>query len=631
MNTTTMTPLSLPALDRWAAFAESLADPTSVAYLDTQDVVAALIDRSLVEDELQAGASFADADLVRLVRADQRYRAVAADILDRTDIALFRDDEPPTHWWWNVEQLVLGQAGERLLAVPAAAALKGVHPHTIRSAIRDGRLPARRLARGFLVYRRDLERWQPRPVGRPRGTRSTTASDTLLEAFNEANTSGDWTRAAKLAEAMEREPSTPRRCLAVAITAFNQGDDAKAEAWAARALEGDLPQQSRQTALLVQGRALLRQRHPRKALGVLESARGLGYSDWLLDAGLADAYLDSGDARRAVEVARRACDAAPDVPEVHYQLARMLWHHDEPMEALEEVVRFRTYEPDAPDAVLLHASVLGLLGDRTGDTRLYRRVRDVVRPLVERGAAEAQAMEGQALGSLGDWRAAFRIARELLRRPDDDGDIRHRAWHIVKATVDAAMNRGHPGPVVAAARELLGPDEYLDSQLALMCALGGDVEGALAALGTSLDALPSADVPRRIVAAHALSAAGRAQEAYALLKSIRDDLPEGSLIALTEAALTAGDLAGARDALSAIAAGQGTVGRVAALALKVMESAPRVEPAPTRASVPDRRTAAWLWQDSGLAQHPAARESTWEGRHRRTSPVIDGLTGRYLH
>ena len=364
MTHTTTTPTaeaveSLPALERWAAFAEGLDDETVAVHLGTEDVVAALIDRSIVEEDLQAGAPFADADLVLLARSDRRYRAAAPRILDTTDIALFKDDEPPNHWWWHVEQLVLGHASEQLLSVPEAAALKDVHPHTIRAAIKDGGLPARRLARGFLVHRRDLERWQPRAVGRPKGSRNLRGSDTLLESFNDANTHQDWTRAAQLAEAMERDPSSPRRCLAIALAAYNAGDDARAAQWASRALEGALPQASRQTALLVQGRALLREGRSGKALRVLESARGLGFTDWPIDAALAEAYLECGDSRRAVEVATRASSEASDIPERHYLLARMLWHHDEPWEALELIIRFREYRPDVVDATLLHASILG--------------------------------------------------------------------------------------------------------------------------------------------------------------------------------------------------------------------------------------------------------------------------------
>jgi len=50
-------------------------------------LVVALIDRPLVEEDLQSDMSFPEGDLVRLVRADQRYRTAASFILERTDIA----------------------------------------------------------------------------------------------------------------------------------------------------------------------------------------------------------------------------------------------------------------------------------------------------------------------------------------------------------------------------------------------------------------------------------------------------------------------------------------------------------------------------------------------------------------
>jgi excisionase family DNA binding protein len=51
-----------------------------------------------------------------------------------------------------------GGAGE-MLTVPEAAAAKGVHPHSVRRAIKAQRLKALRKGNYWLIDRADLERW----------------------------------------------------------------------------------------------------------------------------------------------------------------------------------------------------------------------------------------------------------------------------------------------------------------------------------------------------------------------------------------------------------------------------------------------------------------------------------------
>ena len=89
-------PESHPALERWANFVAVLHGKTIASALGTEDIVAALIDRSIVEDDRESGATFADADLDRLDRVDQRFRAAAPSGPNLTDLARFTDDEP-TH------------------------------------------------------------------------------------------------------------------------------------------------------------------------------------------------------------------------------------------------------------------------------------------------------------------------------------------------------------------------------------------------------------------------------------------------------------------------------------------------------------------------------------------------------
>jgi hypothetical protein len=95
-------------LARWRAFADGIERDLDL--VGTEDAVAALIDRSLLQDELDHGAELSEDDLLELGQADQAFSAAAHGLLELTDIALFEDDEPATHWWWHIEKLVVSQA-----------------------------------------------------------------------------------------------------------------------------------------------------------------------------------------------------------------------------------------------------------------------------------------------------------------------------------------------------------------------------------------------------------------------------------------------------------------------------------------------------------------------------------------
>ncbi len=390
------------SLDRWLRFADAL-NSDLVDVLGTEDVVAALIDRSLTQTEMDQGLVLAPSDLVELDAADRIFKSAAPVLLDRTDISLFKDDEPVSHWWWHIEQLVLGETSSILLTVPEAAAIKGVHPHTVRAAIRAKALPARTLARGFLIHRRDLERWEPRRVGRPRGSRSQ-ATDPLLDSFNDANTAGDFARAKDIARAIARQPESARRQLALALSAFNDGDPSAATEWAELALTGELPSQSRQTALLVRGRSLLLRDLREDALASLTAAYGVGPLDALVSAAMADVYLAMDDAGQAVEHASRAIREAPEQAELKYVAARMEWHADKVWDALEHIVEYRLSNSDDPDGALLHCALLGYIGDQFDDSRCFERIITI---LGERPISGLDAIRTRALA----------LAR--LKRPDE--------------------------------------------------------------------------------------------------------------------------------------------------------------------------------------------------------------------
>lgn len=49
-----------------------------------------------------------------------------------------------------------------MLSVPEAAQLKNVHPHSVRQAIKERRLPAEKKGNMWLITRKDLDAWTPR-------------------------------------------------------------------------------------------------------------------------------------------------------------------------------------------------------------------------------------------------------------------------------------------------------------------------------------------------------------------------------------------------------------------------------------------------------------------------------------
>jgi excisionase family DNA binding protein len=62
------------------------------------------------------------------------------------------------------------EGSTEMLTVPEAADEKGVHPHSIRRAIKAGRLPAIQKGNYWLIQRGDLEKWKVvghRPKRRP--------------------------------------------------------------------------------------------------------------------------------------------------------------------------------------------------------------------------------------------------------------------------------------------------------------------------------------------------------------------------------------------------------------------------------------------------------------------------------
>lgn len=617
---------SAPAiLGRWTAFAEALV-PDTIDLIDTEDAVAALIDRSLLQDRLDVGDELSSVEYGRLEQADRYVRIAAPTLVDRTQIELFRDDEPAYHWWWRLNDLVLGETGQVLLDVPAAAALKGVHPHTIRLAVKDGLLPARRLARGFLIHRRDLELWQPRRVGRPRIARRAP-SDVLLESFNEANSHADFEKAGAIAQALELDPSTSRRKLAVALARYNESDYQDALRWTGQALEGDLPQTSRQTCLLVQGRCLLALGRAKQARATLRRAAGLGHVDALVDAALADTYLALDQPDKAVACAQEAVNIAPTIPELKFVLARMEWHANLVGAALEHVVECRAAIPDHEAATVLFASVLGVLGDRTKDQSFYDRVIHAVTPLADTSAEAAQAL-GTAYSRSDRAKDALKLMRRIVREHRGNDDWLHAARQIGGALVeDAAANPDEAASLAGTVEPLVGPQRYVTTARVVERAIAGDVASVLQLLQMDSIHDPSTDEAGSVAVLVALTTSGKPADGTEIARALINAQagPDVTLLAI-RAAIAAEEVALARQGLERLSAEQGTTGMLATLALEIHDAGERHG----RESALMTQALAQVGANQAVPGAPdrtavAAPDSRWEGLHTARTASLDQL------
>lgn len=625
-------------IDRWQRFADALSHDDVFDVLGTEDVVSALIDRSLLEREIERLPSDGYTDFPeQLLRSDHAFRAAAPLILEKTDIALFKDDEPATDWWWRVEELVLGEGGERLLNVPEAAALKSVHPHTIRAAIKDGALPARRLARGFLVRRRDLERWQPKRVGRPTRPREAGA-DALLEAFNDANTAHDFGRAHELASAIARDPSTPRRQLAIALDAYNSQEYAEAESWSSKALESELPARSRQVALLVLGRSLLNRDQARKAIRCLRQAVDGGWIDALVRASLADGYLAIGQAAKAVQEAAAAAEMAPDVPEMKYLQARMEWHADRPWPALRHVIQYRVARPEDIDGMLLHGSLLGFLADRTGESSLYAEALEIAELANASPTIDTLRLRGQTLCRLGKWRRALEDAKQIIALAVEDRDIAgHAVHHIVSDALAAARQKG-PTQLWAATRMaagLVGDSDDIRRHRAIALAGKGNIEGTLKALRATLETIDAADPDERAIAAIAFAVAEQPRRALELVADIADQAgaDPSALLLAAQAAVATEQFGRAKHYLSILGEQPGIVGEIAATALELVDASDKSGRLNTTFAALAAQYAAATVPDAGTLNLATGSptETGWEGRHPMSTSALDRVASAMLH
>jgi transcriptional regulator with XRE-family HTH domain len=459
-----------------------------------------------------------------------------------------------------------------------------------------------------------------------------SSGDTLLDAFNEANTREDIEAAHRFALRIGRDPLSPRRFLALAIDAFNHGRFKVALKWAEGAIGGGLPEQSDQVARLVAGRSLLALKRPQEALDVLTGAR-----EGLAAATRAEALIELDRMADAVRIAGHLLEVADagGRPAAMFLAARVYWHANRPYEALSLVAAFRALQPNDLDGAVVHGAILGYIGDSTGDQEAYRLAMNTFREIPVDKHHGVLRLRAMTAARLGDWRDALECLRRGLElRPGRRTAARKAASDVA---VDCFERLDNPAELEAAVDEavdfqLIG-DDIRRSYKAFACALRGDFEGSVAALDLFADRLEDASPADQIRCATALAVGHQPGRALPILLRNQGELsvPDGYLF-LAQAALSERDVETARMALRRIAMDRGVAAETARVAIDLLSA---IDRAGTDA-VLARLSLTWQEGRPRVLEVPVANtppRSPWEGpsehgepHHDPASPVLDRFT-----
>jgi excisionase family DNA binding protein len=610
-------PLADQLLASWERFVLLLESSEHRALIGTAEAVDALLARSTVERLLEGGVTV---DPRRLRALDERYRRLADVLLDRTRVHLYRDGHPDEDWWWRLDELAPKAPDAPLVDVAAIAAHKRVHPNTVRAAIHSGELPARRLGRGFLVDSRDVERWVPRPRGRP--AKQSFAADDLLAAFNAANSEGDIARAHEITERLVREPVTARRCLAIAIDMYNHGEHGDSLVWLARAETLGLDRDAAAKATMVRGLALVQLGRSEEAAAELSQVDPPAGLRWNVKAALAEAWLAAGQPAKAEAVVRRAIEEEPGVAELRYLTARIQFHDGRPAEALQHIVAFRNAQPDDDAGLLLHGSILGVLGDVSGEDASYveaKRLLERARP----GAPDpARVLLSLAAARLGHWEESLRYA--AAARETMEPSV---AEELVHAALLGAMRRTSLTDASAVAK-------YAEQHVRVTAltrafvAFGLSREGRRGEALAVLSALADQPDTPAVDCLAGLAYLSLDEPNHALARFSRltanSDSPAFAHVLLGVAALAAGDRDRAVSAVSRLRDEPTELGVLAELTSRLLEDAVR-RPS-WRSQPPDvSDTVASALRSSGLPGR------SWDIEHRSVSKVTERAVAAPTH
>ncbi len=547
---------SAALLEGWERFVEVLESDPSHAVISTADAVDALLARSMIEKAISAGEPIEQA---RLEIADQRYRLLAPALMAHTRVPLYAQEEGAEQWWWHVP--ASGTASD-IVDVATAAREKGVHPHTVRAAIRRRELPARTLGRTLLILRRDMEAWSPRTAGRP--ATSKVDSDGLLVAYLDAVTNNDATKARSLATALEQVAMTAARASAIAMGRLTEGRYDDVLEWVGRA-----------RGIGVKG----------KVAGALGMIRAIALQG-----------LERGN--EAIEEMNRVAEAVPDDPTVLGKFAEILWLNDRQeraeaiisnglsrlsdpgelrlvratlrfqadraIEAYHDVLIFREQRPEHSWAMLLEGSILGRLGDLTNDAAAYSSAVSLFQKAIPTHGDTARVRLGIALGRLGRWTEAFDVAAELAGDQEQQSDV-------IRAALIGTLHSMDLNEAVRAARrseETFGPTPLARAFLALHEVQQGRKDLALRLLSEDFRSDGFVRPEVAAVATAAWIGAGQPDSAVSLLRvslKTTDDPPK-LLLLQARAAMAAGRLDELAVALKDLAEGSDEVAWIAQIA-----------------------------------------------------------------
>jgi hypothetical protein len=135
----------------------------------------------------------------------------------------------------------------------------------------------------------------------------------------------------------------------------------------------------------------------------------------------------------------------------------------------------------------------------------------------------------------------------------------------------------------------------------------------------------------RILVAAAMLNAERGPEAFALLEPLSDELDEAVMPFLVDAAIRAGDMDAAVAAFRRVAEIHSDLGRMADLGLRLLEWGQASARAEALEHAASQRPTIAPWFAGQREQPRTARESGWEGPHRRTSRVLDEASFGRVH
>lgn len=456
--------------------------------------------------------------------------------------------------------------------------------------------------------------------------------DELLDAFNVANTGGDLASARRLAQRIRRDPSSPRRILAVALEAYNRGRLKDALRWATSALGQPLPPESEDVARLVAGRCCLALGKAQDALDILSGAR-----EGLAAATRAEAMIELDRVGDAIRVAEHLLEVAEpdDLPAARYLAARVYWHADRPLTALSHAAAFRALRPQDADAAAIHGAILGHLGDLTGDEEAYEQAMLAFEAMPVDAFPEGLRLRAMTAARLRHWRDAIDCLAAFVERQRDTPASRRTAADVM---IDAFDRLDDPDELQAAV-EHASEAGLVDGRtrrryLATARAQRGDFEEAVAALGLTVDRLEDASPSDQIRCARALAIGHQPARAYPILMRNRAALsvPDGHLF-LAQAALAARDLSTAREALDTIAADRGSAAETARVAMDLVSAIERVG----TEKVLERLSLTWQGGQPRVleARAPAsAPESPWEGdgpqQHEPAFAVLDRFAREHV-